>query len=324
MKPILYEGVLWGMPIVFKAYQTFNLLALAVVCAYGTWALRRHQVNWPKIIGLGVLMTLAFLVGARLYYALLHLPAMVAEPSKLWQLSLINFGLYGGLSGSLLALWLWCRREGLELWPRLDQGVPWLAVALGLSKLGCLMNGCCYGVVTEGPFGVYFPRAQGAFGSWLGPGLIGQIFGGSLQLRHPEQLYEVLVFLLAALLVMVGQKRVYSRKEAKLKTGTKANGITPVLEPVLESVSEKASELVLAPGLARVPGLAALTYLGLITLGRLALYPLRDYPESSSLTEMLRGPATYGIVLMGLLAVAWLRVVASRSASPAKRRRSIG
>lgn len=270
MKPILYEGVLWGMPVVFKAYQTFNLLALAVACVYGVWALRKHQVQWTKIVSLAALMILAFLVGARLYYALLHGSAMVAEPSKLWQLSLINFGLYGGLAGSLLVLGGWCRREGVALWPLMDQGIPWLALSLGLSKLGCLMNGCCYGIVTEGPFGVYFPRAQGALGGWLGPGLIGTIFGGSLQLRHPEQLYEVLVFILSAVLVIGVRAWARAHGHGKLRL------------------------------VANIPGFAALAYLGLITLGRLALYPLRDYPESSSLTEMLRGPITYGLVFVAL------------------------
>lgn len=275
MKPILYEGMLFGMPILIKAYSTMNLLALLVVVGYGAWSLRKQQVSWIKITLMAVTLAASFLVGSRVYYTLLHLGRFLESPYEVFKLQLVNFGLYGGLIASLATLSLWSWREKLNLWGVMDRGIPWMALALSLSKGGCFLNGCCYGVPSSVPWAVYFPRAEGGFLGWLSPGILNAVFKkGDLVLRHPTQLYEVLVFIASyALIVLIFR--------------------------VLRRWNHPA---------AQVQGLQAIGYVALITLGRLIVYGWRDYPNSSILTEVVRGPVTYGMVLTLAAALVFWRI----------------
>lgn len=102
-----------------------------------------------------------------------HPPRDCLAALKFWQGGLT---FYGGL---LLAvpggIWL-VRRRGLPLGTTLDIAAPCVMLGLACGRLGCFLNGCCYGAFTNGVCGVSFP--------------------GRLQPVHPTQLYEALVALL--------------------------------------------------------------------------------------------------------------------------------
>lgn len=46
---------------------------------------------------------------------------------------------------------------------RLDFISSILPLSLGIYRIGCLLNGCCYGEVTKGPLGVYLPDVYGVW-----------------------------------------------------------------------------------------------------------------------------------------------------------------
>ncbi len=46
---------------------------------------------------------------------------------------------------------------------RLDFISSILPLSLGIYRIGCLLNGCCYGEVTNGPLGVYLPDVHGVW-----------------------------------------------------------------------------------------------------------------------------------------------------------------
>jgi phosphatidylglycerol:prolipoprotein diacylglycerol transferase len=61
-----------------------------------------------------------------------------------------------------------------------DVVAPSLGLGLGLTRIGCFLNGCCYGRPTEGPFGVHFPADS----------YVTRVFGDAA--LHPTQLYSAL------------------------------------------------------------------------------------------------------------------------------------
>ena len=100
---------------------------------------------------------------------------------------------------SAAALGLAAKGWKIPLLPLLDGMVILGRVAFCLARVGCFLNGCCAGKVTDGPFGVLFPE-HGLDGQSL-PGLL-----SFLQNRpvHPTQLYELAgaaIGLLAVLLI---------------------------------------------------------------------------------------------------------------------------
>ena len=88
---------------------------------------------------------------------------------KFWQGGLT---FYGGVLLAAPAGFLYARRRKLGALRAADLLAPALMIALAVGRIGCFLNGCCYGAQTDSVFGVLFP--------------------GNLAERHPTQLYESL------------------------------------------------------------------------------------------------------------------------------------
>lgn len=98
---------------------------------------------------------------------------------------------YGGLLLCIpTGIW-YVKRNGLQVWDVGDLagfGVPF---GQALGRLGCLLAGCCFGGVTDGPLGMSFPRHSPAWKHHLESHLIDASAAVSLPV-HPTQLYEAI------------------------------------------------------------------------------------------------------------------------------------
>ena len=92
----------------------------------------------------------------------------------------ILLGLVGGYAGVELAKW----RLGIRTKTGDHFAVP-VAVGIGVGRFGCFFGGCCYGQVTDLPWGVVFPTVDALA-------------------RHPTQVYEsIFHFGMAAVLYVL-------------------------------------------------------------------------------------------------------------------------
>ncbi|MDI6894567.1 MAG: prolipoprotein diacylglyceryl transferase [Bacillota bacterium] len=127
------------------------------------------------------------MVGARLLYVAAEWSWYAADPRRLLYFREGGLSLYGGLAGGVLAAWLVARARKVGVAPYLDGGSPGIALATAVSRVGCFLNGCCWGVLTGGTWGARTRFAPG--------------------LRHPAQLYEAALDLaLFAVLWMLGPR----------------------------------------------------------------------------------------------------------------------
>jgi prolipoprotein diacylglyceryltransferase len=117
--------------------------------------------------------------------------------------ALNGFRIPGGIA--LLALTVPLACSALRLpWRRFgDRLIPMAAVALIFIRLGCFMNGCCFGSVSTRPWAIRFPAGSDVFWYQQAQGWIDADALASLPV-HPLQLYfagasfAIFVVLLAA------------------------------------------------------------------------------------------------------------------------------
>jgi len=104
---------------------------------------------------------------------------------------------FGSLPTGGIAAWRFTRRRGLSL-PRLaDCIAPGLLVGLAIGRVGCFLNGCCYGGPCDLPWAVRFPPGTAPAEYYPDPAS-----AGSLPL-HPAQLYAAVdAAILAALAIL--------------------------------------------------------------------------------------------------------------------------
>jgi len=109
-------------------------------------------------------------VVSRLFYVAFQLGEYLAAPATILNIRDGGLAVHGGLLGGVLtALWF-ARREKTSFWRLADTLSPSLALGIGIARWGCLLAGCCYGVLCTLPWAVETRFAPG----W----------------RHPTQVYE--------------------------------------------------------------------------------------------------------------------------------------
>ena len=201
-------GVGWlapNYPLVF-AVATVLGLYLAVTQA------KRTALDPYAVFKTGVVTIVAAFVSARLFVALEKFGYYSQNPIEIfyyWQDGLASSGAY---LGGLLAAIIFSRRSGLQPLKFLDCAAPSVGVALCLGRIGCFLNGCCYGKPSNVPWAVSFPtNSQPAYEQLLH----GTINPGQASVPlHPVQLYEAVFGFALFLFLLKFRKRQRSDGES--------------------------------------------------------------------------------------------------------------
>ncbi len=169
-------------PITFHAYGL--MAAIGIMSA--SWYLAKHagDIGGTKdqMIDLLLISVVSGFAAARALYVAYEWEYFKQNPLEI--LAIWNGGIifYGGLLGGLAGLFIYTKRLGWPVLKTLDLFTPATALAQGFGRIGCFLNGCCYGKETGCFLGVRFPSHP-------------------LPL-HPTQLYDsALCFLLFVILV---------------------------------------------------------------------------------------------------------------------------
>ena len=162
-------------------------------------------VTWVFVAGIG---------GARLFY-LVQKRDKVFENVNGWGdflfrvVNLTDGGLVllGGVLAVVVAVILFCRRRGISPLRMGDVLVPSFFIGLGFGRIGCLMNGCCFGDRCELPWAIHFPQESAAWGALVHRGYLGPESPLTYGL-HPTQIYSsITAFLLAGLTAVYFRRR---------------------------------------------------------------------------------------------------------------------
>ena len=162
--PRMFPG---GLPI--RGYGVMMLLGAGSGLALAVHRGRQMGIGAEVIFSLAFWMFLCGIVGARLFHVVEYW-----ETSYYWKtsdhldswhdtaLAIVNVpqgGLvvYGALIGALVAFLLFAHRHALPALAVADLIAPSMALGLALGRIGCLLNGCCYGGECQQSWAVHFP-----------------------------------------------------------------------------------------------------------------------------------------------------------------------
>ena len=166
------------------------------------------SVRWYGImVALAILVIILWMVrevrkGAQLSYDNIITAALVGIPSGVvvskllhvidrWDYYLQDPGLivsgagltiYGAVLGAVLGIWVYSRFGDFKFGYFADVVAPAAILAQAVGRVGCTINGCCYGVATSLPWGVVYTHPD----SYAPLGIA----------VHPTQIYEIIVCLI--------------------------------------------------------------------------------------------------------------------------------
>jgi phosphatidylglycerol:prolipoprotein diacylglycerol transferase len=172
MHPILFKTP-WG----FEVHTFGVMMVLAFLGAIFLVQVRaaRYGLSRAQVSDCAFWALVAGVLGARIAFIVLDIGWFRQHPSELFSLQFKGLTSFGGLIFGAIAVIVWAKRNRVGTWAILDLSAPAFVLGHAIGRIGCLMNGCCFGGVCPAnlPWGIHVE--------------------GSTVLHHPAQAYDTLM-----------------------------------------------------------------------------------------------------------------------------------
>jgi len=146
-------------PLTIYSYGFMLVLAFFVSVALASRQARKSGIDGDFIFNFSFLVFICGILGARAFYVIENSGYYFQNPLEIFMLSRGGMSWFGGLFLGVAAGVFFLKRSKYKAYAVLDLLVPFVVLAQSLGRIGCFLNGCCFG--KESLYGVYSPL-QGA------------------------------------------------------------------------------------------------------------------------------------------------------------------
>ena len=185
MHPIAFK--IGNFPIYF--YGVMMVAAYLTVLILVKFTHKFEGFTVEEAVDITIYAVAGGVIGARIFYAFLNFGKFIKAPLHVFFVREGGLSWHGGLMGAFIALLIFSKLKKVSLGKVCDYAAVHSVIALAVGRIGCFLNGCCYGKECSVPWAVEFKGANL-------PGL-----------RHPTQLYESFMLIAAFLFLIWWWKR---------------------------------------------------------------------------------------------------------------------
>ena len=189
-------------PIAVHSYGVLLALSFILGIILAAKKADKRGINGEDVVNIGFVILISSVVGARFFYVIFHLSEFRGRwIYTFWPIQedgTIGLGgliLLGGFVFAFVASMVYIMIKKLDFWKLADSVAPSIALGIFLTRIGCFLNGCCFGKACDLPWGVRFPHNSPA----------GAVMGDAY--LHPTQLYSSLYGLIIFTILMLLDRR---------------------------------------------------------------------------------------------------------------------
>ncbi|MCY2982883.1 MAG: prolipoprotein diacylglyceryl transferase [Planctomycetota bacterium] len=156
-----------GLPI--RGYGVMLMLGVVSAMAIALLRCEKAGLSRDAFFSLATWTIVAGMLGARMFYVIQKWDELAGETirEKLWTALQVTEGglvVYGSVIGGLIAVAIWSRKNRFPLLVLADCITPAFFIGLAFGRIGCLLNGCCYGGLCETSLpSITFPSGSPAY-----------------------------------------------------------------------------------------------------------------------------------------------------------------
>ena len=157
---------IWPHELTVRSYGLMLMIGFLGGTWWATRRAERTKADPELIVNMGFVALLSSIVGARAFYVIHYWDRFAGQ--GLWPVINITAGgleFYGGFIAAFSTLLIYLWRKGVSLRLYLDLVAPSMAFGLAVTRVGCFLNGCCWGgpCPPQIPWAVHFPYGSPAF-----------------------------------------------------------------------------------------------------------------------------------------------------------------
>ncbi|MFH1686955.1 MAG: prolipoprotein diacylglyceryl transferase [bacterium] len=173
-----------------RSYGLMLALSFLVGVFYIERMARRDGKPFEPLLIIAYINIIGGVVGARLAYVLFHLDEFAGRWADTFNpfggdgYGIAGLNMQGGVILAIIGTFLYCRWKKHSVLEMFDYFAPTVGLGLGITRIGCFLNGCCFGTPTDLPWGISFPVGSLPY----------TVFGTDH--LHPSQIYSSLYGLL--------------------------------------------------------------------------------------------------------------------------------
>jgi phosphatidylglycerol:prolipoprotein diacylglycerol transferase len=185
-------------PLEIHSYGLMLAISFLIGIYFSMYRAKKQGIDPNKIIDLSVIIVISAILGSRFLYVIFHLDEFrghwwdtINPFQSSGQIGIAGLTMLGGFIAAVVFSLLYLKTKKLPVLKIADIIVPAIAVGILVTRVGCFLNGCCYGLPTDSPLGMVFPQDSPAG------------FAFPEQAIHPAQLYSSLYGLIILTLLLV-------------------------------------------------------------------------------------------------------------------------
>lgn len=141
-------------PFTIYSYGLMLAVAFIVSSALAGLQAKRNNINPDIIFNLSLLVFISGIIGARILYIFENATYYIRNPFEIVMLQHGGLSWFGGVVVAIIFGISYLKKRNLPIYKILDLVVPFVALAQAIGRIGCLLNGCCFGKISK--FGLYF------------------------------------------------------------------------------------------------------------------------------------------------------------------------
>jgi len=135
-------------------YGVMVVLAVITVIGFSLIEAKRKGFSQDMVWDVGLWAVIGAIIGARLLHIIDKWGYYINNPGQI--LNFAGLAIWGAVLGGLLAILIYCMVKRLSFWQLGDIAAPGAILGQAIGRVGCLINGCCYGLTCELPIAVTY------------------------------------------------------------------------------------------------------------------------------------------------------------------------
>jgi phosphatidylglycerol:prolipoprotein diacylglycerol transferase len=147
-------------PFTLYSFGLLVILGFLAGIALGGKLAKERGLQGETLLDGAVFILFASIAGARLLYVALNWKSFSGHLLNIGALWQGGMSFHGGVIAGVAAGVAYMRFRKVPLLAMADAAAPGIALGYAIGRIGCFLNGCCYGTPTDLPWGVVFPHAE--------------------------------------------------------------------------------------------------------------------------------------------------------------------